>query len=308
MNRTRFTLSVSLYYAAFFAIIGLYLPYFPLWLEAKGLSPSAISFILALPIIVRVVATPGMSVLADRMSDWRKAIVGFFWATALLMTLYPLTGGFWHVALVACAAAAFWYPLMPITEAFALRGVRMFDLDYGRLRLWGSVSFIAANPAGGAAVDAYGANGAIAAIIAAAFITALSSHTLPPAKRGEGSGPTAGWNVAEPRFMVVVLLGAGLLRSSHATVYAFSSISWADRGTDPAVIGALWAIGVVMEVCLFALSGRALSTFGVRGLMAAAVIGALIRWPAMTLVLQMPLLFGIQGLHALTFSPPRTLP
>ena len=48
------------------------------------------------------------------------------------------------VFLAYAVTAAAWTPTVPLTDAYALRGVARYGLDYGRLRLWGSAAFIAA--------------------------------------------------------------------------------------------------------------------------------------------------------------------
>ena len=65
----RFELRVALAYFAIFTSSGLHLPYFPLWLEYRALTPTQISIVLSMPLFVRVVAAPLVSMLADRSND-----------------------------------------------------------------------------------------------------------------------------------------------------------------------------------------------------------------------------------------------
>ena len=53
-----FELRISLIFAALFMPLGVHLPYFPLWLEAKGFDAEQIAIILAAPMFLRVVTTP----------------------------------------------------------------------------------------------------------------------------------------------------------------------------------------------------------------------------------------------------------
>ena len=46
---------------------------------------------------------------------------------------------------------------MPLIETVAMTGVRTAGLDYGRMRLWGSITFIVANFVGGWLIEALGA-------------------------------------------------------------------------------------------------------------------------------------------------------
>ena len=60
---------------------------------------------------------------------------------------------------------------MPLTDTIVIAGTRAHGLDYGRIRLWGSLSFIAVGFAGGAALDRYGASAALWLLIAGAAAT-----------------------------------------------------------------------------------------------------------------------------------------
>jgi MFS transporter, PPP family, 3-phenylpropionic acid transporter len=312
MDRNRFTWSLSLYYTTLFLILGLQLPYLPLWLESEGLSATQISVILAIPMAVRIGATPAMTFIADRLPGPGVAILLYSAATAVLFLGYHLADGFWAIAVVTVFVSIFLNPLMPITEATAMRGARLYAVDYGRIRLWGSLSFIAANIVGGAIVARAGGPGALIALNGAAVLTALAALTLPrrgnrldgdaePSGTARASFPELLGLLRHPGF-AGVLIGSGLIQASHAFYYAFGSISWVAEGISPSTIGLLWAVGVLVEVGLFAVSGRVLALIGVRGLFAVGVAAAIVRWTLMVWVWPAAAYFPIQALHALTFG------
>ncbi len=308
MDRNRFTWSLSLYYTTLFLILGLQLPYLPLWFESRGLSATQISVILAIPMAVRLGATPAMTFLADRLPAKRTAMLLYSAVTAVLFLGYHLTDGFLGIAAVTALVSIFLNPLMPITEATAMRGARLYAVDYGRIRLWGSLSFIAANIVGGAIVARAGGAGALIALNVAALSTAVAALALPRRDGPAEPAPKEKAGIAElyglmrrPAF-AGVLVGSGLLQASHAFYYAFGSIGWVAEGISPATIGMLWAIGVLLEVCLFAVSSRVVPMLGVRGLFAIGVGASLVRWTLMAWVWPVAAYFPIQALHALTFG------
>ena len=67
--------------------------------------------------------------------------------------------------------AVAWTTIMPLTETVAMGGVRAAGLDYGRMRLWGSLSFIAASFCGGWVVERLGAGGVIWLIVVGGALT-----------------------------------------------------------------------------------------------------------------------------------------
>src|SRR5690606_6367159 len=79
-----FAARLAAFYAALFVLTGVHLPFFPVWLAAKGLDPTLIGVALALPMLVRVLAIP----LATRAADRRDAVR----ATLVLASLATLAG------------------------------------------------------------------------------------------------------------------------------------------------------------------------------------------------------------------------
>lgn len=306
-----FTIRVSLFYGAVFLLIGFHLPYFPVWLEWRGLSPGEIGIVLAAPMVVRVVSTPVISFAADRMGDRRLAIVLLSWGTLVGYLLFTVAHGFLAVLAVAVLAAIAWTSIMPVTEAVAMDGVRREGHDYGRMRLWGSLTFIAASFGGGLALQWWGAPSMLWLMITATVCILASAYVL-PRPRGRGRlrkatalpplrFQTALALVRSPLFLLF-LLAAGLVQGSHGVYYAFGTINWQAQGVSATVIGALWTTGVVAEVLLFMVSGRAVRRFSAVNLICLAALAAVVRWAITAFSPPLWLLFIVQALHGLTFG------
>jgi PPP family 3-phenylpropionic acid transporter len=101
----------------------------------------------------------------------------------------------------------------------------------------------------------------------------------------------------------MVAAAAGLIQASHAVYYNFSALDWKATGMDGATVGALWAVGVMAEITLFALSGRRLPPWlGPAALLVAGGLGATLRWTVMALDPPMAALPLLQCLHGLSFG------
>jgi PPP family 3-phenylpropionic acid transporter len=101
---------------------------------------------------------------------------------------------------------------------------------------------------------------------------------------------------------VLFLAATGLLQASHAVYYGFATLHWRAAGLDEAVIGALWAEGVVAEILLFVASGAFVRRLGPQGLLLLAAVGGMVRWTATAYSTGLGVLFAAQTLHALTFA------
>ena len=140
--------SAGLFYAAYFLFGGIQWPFFPLWLEAKGLDPRAIGFVIAVPVIERIVATPVVTHAADRRRALKAALVLSSAVGLLAMALLGVVQGLVAILLLYTVAAIASSPVLALTDAYALNGLSVRGRAYGPVRLWGSVAFIASNVGG----------------------------------------------------------------------------------------------------------------------------------------------------------------
>ncbi len=301
----RFALHVSPFYGAFFLYTGLSLPFMPAWLAAKGLDAREIGIVLAAPLVARVVAVPLSTRLADRLGMLQRALVAAALASVAGFVLVGFLSGFAAIFLAYALAATVVAPVLPLGDAYALRGLRGRMPRYGPVRLWGSVAFIVANLGGGLLLARLGAHDVIWAVAAALALTAAAALALPQstpeaAAPADARGTQASlWR--SPAFVAVVL-GASLIQASHAVLYGFATLQWSARGIGGTAIGALWALGVVAEVLLFALSGRIVGALGPIRMIALGGVGGAIRWSVMAFDPPTAALPLLQCLHALSFA------
>ena len=307
----RFAYRLSLNYGAIFASLGLYLPFMPIWLSYRGMTPAEIGIITSAPLFIRVLAAPSIAIWSDRRDDHRLTIIVGSWCASACAGALFFAHGFWAIFLLVVILQVSSQSVLPLLETKALAGARRHDLDYGRMRLWGSAAFIAANLFGGAVIAHYGGGSVLAMVAVAIASTALAAHALPHDPRNLHSGgpmsqPQAGlsglWRLLRQPWFILTMIAVGLIQGSHAVYYAFSAIHWRSLGIGDGWIGILWALGVAAEIALFAVSKQALLRCGAAGLILIGGFAAVIRWAAMALDPAFWLLFPLQTLHALTFG------
>jgi len=304
MNQTfRTHLAISLYYAMLFGMVGVVQPYFPVWLKSRGLEAAEIGVVMAAMMWVRVVSNPVAAGFADRFGKRKKMVTLLALGGALTGLFFPFAWGFWAVLAVAMVHTAVQAPVMPLGDNLILLTARERGLDYGRMRLWGSVAFIASSVGIGAALTGRGEGLIIWTIVACLFgvffaTALLPNRTTPPADRGSRPALTL---LRMTPFLLFVLCG-GLNMASHAVLTAFATIHWRAAGIGEDVIGMLWAIGVIAEVAVFAFGQRLLGRLGIVGMMALGAGAGVVRWTGLALTEDPLLLLAFQSLHALTFG------
>jgi len=299
-----FAWRLALFYAALFVALGVQLPFLPVWLAAKGLDADMIGIVLAIPMIVRVFAIPLATRRADRHDALRMAIVVAATGAVVGYGVVGLAQGAAAIAMAFVFASVFYTPIMPLADAYALRGLGGLGRAYGPVRMWGSAAFIVGSFGAGILLDVTAARDLIWLIVAAAVITAAAANALKPLGPHLGSAPQAGLSFAggvwrEPAFLAVAA-AASLIQASHAVFYGFSALDWRAAGFDGAAIAALWALGVAAEIVLFAISGRL--PIAPTTLLLIGAAGAVIRWGAMAFDPPAILLPPLQCLHALSFG------
>ena len=292
-------------YAGIFVMGGIQLPFFPVWLKAKGLDPQMIGIVLAAPIVARLIAVPLVARTADRRDAVRAAIVAASFLSVAGYVAVGLAEGARAILIAYALASLVLTPLMPLTETYALKGLGQRGRAYGPVRLWGSAAFILGTFVAGFATDTIPARDLIWLIAAAGLISALAALTLEPLSvaappASEPSQPRQPL-LRDPAF-IAVLAAASLIQASHAVYYGFSALQWRGAGLDGTAIAALWGLGVVAEIVLFAISGRLPPFFQPTVLIMIGAAGAALRWTAMALDPPAAVLPWLQLLHAASFG------
>lgn len=296
---------MSLFYGAFFLYGGLSLPFMPAWLATRELDAREIGIVLAAPMVVRIIVVPLSTRLADRVAGLRPALGAAAVASVVGFVLVGLSSHFIPVLAAYTLAAIALAPVQPLGDAYALRGLRDRMRSYGSVRLWGSVTFIVANLGGGVLLAWLGAANVIWAVTAALSLNAAAALALTPLTpevvepASERRTRASLWR--SPAF-AAVMLGASLIQASHAVMYGFGTLQWSARGIDGIAIGMLWALGVVAEIVLFALSARVVGAVGATGMIVLGGAGGALRWAAMACDPPTVLLPLLQLLHALSFG------
>jgi PPP family 3-phenylpropionic acid transporter len=297
----RFGLRLGIFYACLFGILGIQLPFLPLWLQARGLDEEAIGIVLAVPIVMRIVAVPLLSRAVDRRGDLRQGLIAASFAGVVGFAAVGSAYGFIPILLAVALASFLSSPLTSLADAYALRGLAARGQAYGPVRLWGSAAFIAANIGTGLLLAVVAANELIWLIVAAFALLGMASLLLRPLAPPSGQEAVrADAHLWGSHKFLLIAAAASLIQASHALYYGFSAVDWTAKGVATTTVGLLWGLGVAAEIVLFAVSGRV--PFSPVAWLALGALGAAIRWSAMAFNPPAALLPLLQCLHALSFG------
>jgi PPP family 3-phenylpropionic acid transporter len=303
LSTDRFALKLGLFYAAYFLFGGIQLPFFPLWLEAKGLDAGTIGIVIAVPMIARIVAVPIITRAADRYRAIKATLVVIAAVGAAAMTVVGLVDGVVALLAALTVAAIAFAPMLSLSDAYALSGLGARGRAYGPVRLWGSVAFIVANVGAGILIGIIDPVHLIWLIVGALVLTTMIAASLDSLDAGVTPAETRQASprelFANPAFLAVAA-AASLTQGSHALYYGFSTLEWRAAGISGSTIGLLWGIGVLAEIVLFACSTRL--KIGPTALLAVGAAGAVLRWGVMAFDPPTTVLPLLQLLHAASFG------
>ncbi len=296
--------------ATYFAHIGFFNPYLPLWLKSLGLPITVISLLASVQSLTRVFAPYAWGALSDHTGE-RVKLLRFSALVALAASAgLWIPGDAWWIALVLLLVFTHTSSMMSLTEAAMAHLVAGDWGRYGRVRLWGSAGFMLTVFAAGAWFERFGMGSfpAWTAVTLAGVL--LCTWWLPNVKEAAHHQhavrepvlpvlrqPPVRWFFASLFFHV----------TAHFAIYGFFSLYLDSLGYSKATIGALWAVSVVVEIAWFYAQGRLIGRFPMEKWLVVCAVATVLRM-AMTAGLGSWLLalYLAQLLHALTFATHHT--
>lgn len=294
---------LSGFYLFYFASLGALIPYWGLYLQALGFVPSEIGELMALVMFTRVIAPnfwgwvadiTGKGIFIVRLTSILAvcAFVGIFWAhqyiwLALFMTLFSF---FWNAAL-------------PQFEAVTLNHLQGNARLYSRIRLWGSVGFILAVGLLGPILDRFGVE-ILPIVLVCLFAAIWVASLLVPSKNApHESQHIPLLHLLKRPYIISFLIVCFLMQASHGPYYTFFSIYLQEHNYSSALIGGVWALGVIAEVCLFLGAHYLLAHFTLRQVILMSLFLTAVRWLLIAAFVEhFWLLIIAQLLHAASFG------
>jgi PPP family 3-phenylpropionic acid transporter len=287
-------------YIALCAAIGVQMPFFPLFLTARGLGPEAVGLAIAMPMAVRLFAMPLAGIVSDESGKPRAVLTVLGLASAAAFALVGLVDGKTAILLAVGLSAVVWSPAFALLDSYAVQLAKRRKVDYGRSRLWGSASFVAANLAVGYLLD-FTSPGAVIWLIAGPCLSfALAARFLPPLAHPEHEKRLT---LARPaKVLLLGVAAAAFVQASHALLYGFSSLQWSAKGLSTGVIGFLWSLGTIAEIVLFFAGTKLVRRIPALRLIALGGFAATLRFGAFALDPPASSIALLQLLHAFSFG------
>ncbi|MEO1291635.1 MAG: MFS transporter [Pseudomonadota bacterium] len=291
-------------YSGLFLALGAQVAFGPVWLAEWGLSEGEIGTLLTVAICVRIGAGLALPILSDRWGRPRRMIFVLGLICALAFAGHLAVGDRLSLGVLVLITASTFAGLIPLADAHGYASAERVGFSYRRARSVGSFAFLIATVAVGGLMERWGADAMIWWATAAALVVALAGLKAPAAEHSPDQRPRwrEGFMLLSNRRFVTFLAAVSLINASHAVYYTYSSVHWSSLGYSETLIGVLWAWGVVAEIVLFWVGRSLMERLGAVGALVLAAAAGVLRWSVLAYDPHLPLLFGVQTLHAFTFG------
>lgn len=295
---------LSGFYFFYFASLGVLVPYWGLYLQWEGFSPQAIGELTAILLITRVVAPNIWGWAADRHGQRMRIVrLGSLLSTIAFAGILLDNSYIW-IAGILLLFSFFWNATLPQFEATTLQHLGEHSHHYSRIRIWGSIGFIIIVVALGAFLEHFDASIIPYTMLISLAAIWLISLTVPESSSGHLKlGHTPLINILKRPEVLAFLAICFLVQLSHGPYYTFYTIYLEQHHYSRALIGQLWALGVISEVIVFLFMHKWLPRYGIRKVLLVSLILSSVRWIIIGLFPDsLALLLFAQLLHAASFG------
>ncbi|WP_410498202.1 MFS transporter [Chitinibacter sp. S2-10] len=305
MLRNKALLAIAGFYFCYFAFNGLFSPYWGLYLAGLAFPAWQIGILTSLTQINRIYAPALWGYLADRTGR-RQQILRLAGLGGLLFYIPLLfTSTFWPIFIAVLLGSFFWSAALPLVEATAMNLLKGDSGAYSRLRIWGSLGFVAATLLAGYLIDKQGLAVFPWAVMSVMLALAVYCWQIPESPTSEQvvTQETSFLTVLRQREVRALLCSCFLMALAHGPYYSFYSIYLADQGYGKSTIGWFWSIGVVAEIAIFWLMPRLNARFAHKTLLLFGLAVATLRFLQIGWGIEsLALLLLAQLAHAFTFG------
>jgi len=252
--------------------MGAQMPFFNVYFARLGLSGLQIGILsTAFPLMMLFVG-PALSLLADRRHWQKRMLLVSIGGTGALLILFIFPRTFAPLLVLSLLRALLFSPMMSIGDGMVARMATRNHIDYGKLRLWGSLSFAIAALVCGALWERWGFQ---AMFIVTSVLTlpvlwaATGLEESAPVDRQTATTPVAVTaaaptlrNVHRDQGLIVLLVAVSLVGIAEGMYGTFSGVYMDQLGGGQFLVGALFGLSALAELPVMQYSGAIFRKLG----------------------------------------------
>ena len=293
---------IGFQYFIHFGVMGIYLPYFYLYCFHLDFSGFQIGVLSALRSLALILFPLLWGILADRFQIRRPIYILCNILSTAIWGFYLFTTDFRIMALITVFYAIFHAPIISFLEAFTMDILAQQKKSYGRIRVWGSISFILTVIVIGKVIDNYSIDIILVLILFGSLLKGVVSFKLPAIRSDRKQPFISGAKPLLKKHVIVFLFCGFLMLASHGTYYGFFSIHLEGLGYGNTFIGISWAVAVITEIVIMITSQKMLKRYYLENVLLYSFMAAVLRWFVLFLFRSPIIILLSQMLHAFSYG------
>jgi MFS transporter, PPP family, 3-phenylpropionic acid transporter len=252
----------ALFYGSLFGAIGIYEPYANIYFSSLGLDGTQIGLLGALIPISQLIYGPFYASIADRKGKrvLMLALTAFAAGAAILLLSIPRT--FAGILLVMSLAALFRGPIAGLSDGLVARMAVRHNLDFGKMRVAGSIGFGLFSILFGFIWNQYG-YGALFIVTALAYgVVGLSALLLDEAPAVARGAPYPWMLIRNSPVLPTLLTASFLMGGAFFMAIVFTGLFMKSLGGGEDMVGLVIGIPGLIEIPLMLLAGWIMRRIG----------------------------------------------
>lgn len=279
----------------------------PSFLSSAGLDSRQIGNAFILISLATLIFAPSWGSRADKHGLRSKFLIGLPLVAVALMAPLILFPGYYQAILIALVQGALIVPLIPLADSICIERCKEFGWKYGRIRLWGTVGFLATSSIGGFVAEVIGWTPVMLLMLLIICLLAVGGFMLKassPLKTSEKSDfPFQNNNLSSRRtltlrpFVLFFLVGTVLYQTAFGTYNLFFGINLEQVTHASKWISVAWTIATLSEILFFGVVDSLIKKVGPLKIMGVAMACGVLRWFLLAHTSSLPIILASQILH-----------
>jgi len=292
------------YYIFYYAAMGIYLPFLPLFLADKGLDSFQIGILLAIGPLTTIFTQVAWGTMADRHNRRKEYLLLTLFLTGLISFTFSLPEGVLGFALVLFLYAVVNSAAIPLSDGIVLMSLED-RRDYGSIRRWGSFGFALTAVFGGI-IFSYVSLSNFGLLEGTLLLTTLLWARYLPNPRGQVFAGTSSKSplreMLQTPGVISFLVVTVFIMAPYTAYTGFFGWHMQALGASSGWIGLGWMVAALSEMIIFGTGSRWLARFQPKQLIMAAGVVFVARWFGYALIEDYRLIAFLQVFQSISFA------
>ena len=296
------------YYFSYFFAVGVILPLLPVYLNKElMISKPSVGIIMSFIPLISIVGQPIWGYISDYSQKFKLILLSIMIIAAFLAILLANINYVPVIVFMVFIFSFFYCGIVPLSDRFALEFAHTHNVNYGSMRLWGSIGFAVSTLVIGYITDFFGLRIIFYLYSIIMLISCLTVAKFPLGQVTKKLSKESTFKsdlfkiLIMPQFIFLVLISM----FSFSTLLANNSylgLYMINNGSTLTIIGTLFFVSAISEVPFMLASKTIIEKVGVVNVLFVSILATSLRWFVYFLEPNIFILYGATLLQGIGFG------